>query len=240
MFGQQVQIVITLMILFDGLLVIGSGYLAKYLKFLDSGYIWEIDPVLFTGMILFLMFVNTFAMGRAGMYSDKKPPGIFWMTVRLGTVVAADFAVLLIALYSLKIFDVSRLFFLFWGGSLFVGSMAQRLLVDIYMQRWLAKGFNARQVLIAGSDERAAKVLEAYKQQLSWGHVMAGYLKPFRWSVDVMQGIQQLGSMEDFDQVLQDKSVDEVVFVLPKSGDIRPYMKLCDDLGVSYRLVPSM
>ncbi len=240
MFQQQVQIVISFMILLDGLLVISCGYLAAYLKLVQSDYLFEIDPVVQVGMILFLMFVNTFVMGRAGFYSDKKPPGTLWIAVRLASVVAVIFSILIIALYSLKIFDISRLFFLFYAGSLFVGFFLERVLVDVYMQRWLSKGFNARRVLIAGSDSRAAKVLEAYKQQLSWGHVMAGYLKPFPWAEDDMKGIEPLGSMDEFERILNDHSVDEVVFVLPKSGDIREHMDLCDVLGVSYRVVPAM
>lgn len=240
MFQQQVQIVISFIVLLDGVLVISCGYLAAYLKQVDSDYLWEIDPVLHVGMILFLMFVNTFCMGKAGFYSDKKPSGIFVTAMYLAAVVAVDFSFLLVGLYTLKLFDISRLFFLFYAGSLFLAFLLSRLFLNFYVQYRLSKGFNARRVVIAGSDRRAAKVLEAYQQQVSWGHVVAGYLKPFPWAEDVMEGPDLLGVMDEFERVLHEQSMDEVVFVLPKSGDIRKYMELCERLGVSYRVVPAM
>lgn len=240
MFQQQVQIVISFIVLLDGLLVIACGYLAKYLKWIESGYLFEMDGTLFIGIVLFLMFVNTFCMGRAGFYSDKRPAGVLVTGMYLLVAVAVDFSILLVGLYTMKIFDISRLFFLFYAGSLFLSTLLLRLFMGYYLQTMLSRGFNARRVVIAGSDSRAAKVLEALSHQLSWGHMVSGYLKPFPWSEDDMEGPPLLGAMAEFEQILHEHSVDEVIFVLPRVGNIETYLELCDELGVAYRMVPSM
>ncbi|MGE4504498.1 MAG: sugar transferase [Desulfovibrionaceae bacterium] len=240
MYQQQVQIVITFLILLDGLLVIVCGYAAEYIKWVQSGYLNDLDQVLLTGIILFLMFVNTFAMGRAGFYSSHKPGGAAGCAARLLAVVAVDFSLLLIGLYSLRIFGLSRLFFLVYAALLFISLGLVRLAASMYIWRKVAKGFNARQVLLVGSDLRAAKVLEALERQLSWGHRVAGYLRPKADSEDTMTGPQLLGTMDEFEQVLHRHSVDEVVFVLPRDGKLAEPIELCEALGVSYRLVPSM
>ena len=96
--------------LLDGILVIACGYLAYFLKRVESGYLFDMDPTLLVGVILFLMFVNMFCMGKAGFYSDRKPPGLIMAGAYIAAVVAADFSILLVGLYSPQIFDIRRLF----------------------------------------------------------------------------------------------------------------------------------
>jgi exopolysaccharide biosynthesis polyprenyl glycosylphosphotransferase len=240
MFAQQVHIVVTFMILVEGLIVIGCGYLAAYLRWIVSGYLWRPDPTALVGIILFLMFVNSFSMGRMGLYSDRRPGSLLNVAWRLAVVVVIDFALLFVGLFSLKYYDIGRLFLLIYGALLYVSLLFGRAFLDFYMDQRSSKGFNRRQVLIVGSDERAAKVVEALKEQRSWGHAVVGCLRPDADAENCCRGVPDLGMAEDFYNVVHSHSVDEVIFVLPRDGDIGPMIEECRRLGLSYRVVPSM
>ncbi|MDD4732932.1 MAG: sugar transferase [Desulfovibrio sp.] len=239
MYAQQVQIVISFMILVEGAIVIGCGYLAAYLRWLASGYLWRADPAALVGIILFLMFVNSFMVGRVGLYSDKRPGSFLNVAWRLGIVVAVDFGALFVGLFSLKYDDIGRLFLLIYAVLLYASLLLARAVLDLYMDRRASRGFNRRQILVVGSDERARNMVEALRRQRSWGHHVVGCLRPGRDASNLC-GVPDLGLVEDFDAVLHSHSVDEVVFVLPRTGDLGPMIDECRRLGLSYRVVPSM
>lgn len=240
MFAQQVHIVITFMILVEGLIVIGCGYLAAYLRWVASGYLWRADPTALVGIILFLMFVNSYAIGRMGLYSDRRVGSFLEVAWRLAVVVVLDFALLFVGLFSLKYYDIGRLFLGIYGALLYVSLLLGRAFLDIYMGRRSSRGFNRRQVLIVGSDRRAAAVVRALRAQRSWGHAVVGCLKPTADAENACTGVPGLGEIRDFNAVVQSHSVDEVIFVLPRNGDIGPMIEECRRLGLSYRVVPSM
>ncbi|MGE4293817.1 MAG: sugar transferase [Desulfovibrio sp.] len=240
MFAQQVHIAITFMILVEGLIVIGCGYLAAYLRWVVSGYIWRADPTALVGIILFLMFLNSFAMGRMDLYSDRRPGSLLNVAWRLAVVVAIDFGLLFVGLFSLKYYDIGRLFMFIYGGLLYVALFLGRAVLDIYMDRRSNRSYNRRQVLIVGADERAARVVRALNKQRSWGHAVVGCLRTSRQDQNCCEGVPDLGQVANFNEVLRTHSVDEVVFVLPRDGDIEPMIKECRRLGLSYRVVPTM
>lgn len=228
------------MILVEGLIVIGCGYLAAYLRWVASGYLWRADPTALVGIILFLMFVNSFVMGRMGFYSDRRPGSLLNVAWRLGVVVALNFGFLFVGLFSLKYYDIGRLFLLIYGGLLFVSLLLGRAILDVYMNQRGNRGFNRRQVLIVGSDDRAAAVLKALKAQRSWGHAVVGCLRAAPEEENCCYGVPELGTLADFYDILHRHSVDEVIFVLSRYGDIRPMIEECRRVGLSYRVVPSM
>lgn len=240
MFAQQVHIVISFMILVEGAVVIACGYLAAYLRWLVSGYLWRADGSALVGIILFLMFVNSFMIGRMGLYSDRRPGSLFNLAWRLAVVVTVDFAALFVALFALKYDDIGRLFLLIYAALLYVSLFVARALLDVYMDRRARRGFNRRQVLVVGSDERAQAMVQALGQQRSWGHEVVGCLKPDPHAANACYDVPDLGVVADFDAVVRSHSVDEVVFVLPRDGNLAPMIEECRRLGLSYRVVPSM
>lgn len=242
MFQQQVLYLINVLMVVDGMIVIGCGYLAAYLRWLESGRGWSIGENLLIGIILFLMFVNNFAMGKLGLYSDRRSPSIFFTIQRTLYAVIIDFSILTIALYTLKIEGLSRLFILIYAGLALVLFLLCRLIFEVLMARRLSKSFNARQVLLVGSDQRAERVFNALMSQKSWGHEVVGYLKPTPDAEEDIKDLAALGVLSDLEELVTNRNVDEIFFVLPPDSKVKlkGYLHFLEEVGVAYRIVPAM
>lgn len=240
MYAQQVQVLINFLILLDGLVVICSGYLAEYIRWVMSDYRWWISDQILVGIIMALMFVNAFVMGRFGFYSDKRFPTIHSLVGKIFVVILVDFSVLGIVMFSLKIQDVSRLFLIIYAAVLLTAFIVVRLAMELYLESRKADGLHARRILLVGSDKRAAIVFDALERQRSWGHKVVGFVKSAAESGAEVMGLPYLGTLDEFDEILVSRSIDEVVFAMDRKGGLKKYMESCEVVGLSYRVVPSM
>ncbi len=240
MYAQQVQVLINFLILLDGIVVICSGYLAEYLRWVLSDYQWWITDQMLVGMIMALMFVNAFVMGRFGFYGDKRFATIYRLVGKIIVVILVDFSVLGIGMFSLKIQDVSRLFLIIYAAVLLMAFIVVRLIMELYLESRKADGLHARRILLVGSDKRAAMVFDALERQRSWGHKVVGFVKSSADSGAEVMGLPYLGTLDDFENILVGRSIDEVVFVMGPGGELKKYMAACELIGLSYRVVPSM
>jgi exopolysaccharide biosynthesis polyprenyl glycosylphosphotransferase len=84
--------------------------------------------------------------------------------------------------------------------------------------------------------------VDALEGQRSWGHQIAGVLNVDGQRSSEALNINSLGDLDDFDSVLQDHHIDEVIFALPKDFpiDLETYMHKCERIGVSFRIVPGL
>ncbi len=242
MYRQQVAFIITVLMVLDGLAVIVSGYGAMHLRRIAGGGVWFMEDYLLVGIILFVMFANNFVMGVMGLYSDKRHHSILPVIKRLTGSVIVVFACLGVALYTLKLFDIPRGFLAGFALLVLAGTVMNRVVLDIILDRIHCNGFSARRILIVGSGERAEKAHEALMEQKSWGHKVIGLINPDNGGVQGLHAVPLLGSMSDFFQVITEQGVDEVVFALnPEFGqDIKAYLDVCEKMGVSYKIIPAM
>jgi len=242
MYRQQVAFIITVLMVLDGLAVIIGGYGAMHLRRLVAGGDWYLDDYVLMGVILFVMFAGNFIMGNLGLYSDKRHNSILPVIKRLVASVIIVFACLGVALYSLKFYDVSRGFLAVFAFLVLAGTVMNRVLLDIVLDKIHRNGFNARRILLVGSGERAEKAHAALMEQKSWGHKVIGLINPDNGGVQGLPSVPLLGSMSDFFSVLTEQGVDEVVFALhPEFGqDIKEYLDLCEKMGVSFKIIPAM
>lgn len=243
MYAQQVGLLINLLMLLEGVLVVFAGYLAYHLKQLLSDHLWSMDPTVFLGTILFLMFVHNFLAGSLGLYSDRRVPSMWFILRRLFIVIVLDFSFLNVGYFLLHLEYVSRMFIGLYATILFGLIFGERLIMEIFLQNYQQRGFNALSILMVGSDHRAESILSALRQQRSWGHKIIGYLKPRVESKSEVESVPCLGSFHDFEKVITKQTVDEVVFALPSSEtsiDLKPATQMCERMGVTYRIVPGM
>lgn len=228
--------------LLEGTLVIIAGYIAYYIRWIMGDYLWEMPTDIFIFSVLFLMFVNNFLIGQVGLYSEKRPKSFLNVFHKLVIVVFLDFALLSLAYFLFK-FDISRLFIGMYGIILFACFLLERGLVEIFLSARQNNGFSVRQVALVGTDQRAKHVLQAINNQRSWGHRVIGCLSVSLNESPAITEIPCLGSLSNLETVLKENPVDEVVFVLPsecKNIDLKQYIELCQNIGVCYRIVPSM
>jgi exopolysaccharide biosynthesis polyprenyl glycosylphosphotransferase len=189
-----------------------------------------------------LIFNNNFIMTALGLYSDIRPASFKQTLWKLFLSVVMLFLTLIAALYFLNIGFIDRSFILVFMGMIFILNSLERLLIDFYIENMQHTSFNARQLLLVGNDRRAYQTFQGLNKQRSWGHQFIGYLEVNPTDF-IMPELPSLGCISDLKDVICERNVDEVIFALPpRSSEIKlkDYIDVCEQTGVSYRIVPSM
>lgn len=101
------------------------------------------------------------------------------------------------------------------------------------------QGLNFRNVLIVGAGPRGIRFQELISENPSWGLEVIGYLDWDRSKINkLISGKPILGHLDDLAKVLDESVVDEVVFLVPRSGldSIQEAVTECEKRGVNVRI----
>jgi len=104
-----------------------------------------------------------------------------------------------------------------------------------------SRGFNTRQVLIVGRNDRAARLAERIEQSPELGFRLVGFIDApngeCRRSYDYAFNV--LGDLEDFERVLRENIVDEVFLTLPVKSfysEIDQLIEICETVGIEAKI----
>lgn len=200
---------------------------------------WELDrlPELVAGLAV----CNNLVLWRLGLYSARKPHSSAILVQRLLAGTSITFALLTVSLFALEV-GVSRTFLLLAYGLTSVMLVGNRLVMDVHQRSWAEHSPNSRRILVVGSGDVAEQAIHALRTQRSWGQRVLGVVQPTPDAPMDMISAPVLGGMDDLVGLLKEHSVDEVVFVVPRSLtlDLGPSFELCKEIGVDVRIVPSL
>ena len=228
--------------LLDGVICIATGYMAYSisLEVHSSGLVMAWND--FMGSVLFLMFLNNYMMGRFGFYSEKRFPSYWALIKALVMAVSVDFIVLTTGAFLIGIRPFPRVFVTAYFLMALFSFIITRLSLYFYLDRRALTTFNSRQILLVGVKDRVSAVAQALDQQRSWGHQVAGFLNVDGKGNPRTGSIPILGSLDEFDNVLRERQIDEVIFALPKGSpiDLRKFFGKCERIGVGVRIVPAL
>ena len=243
MYNKKLAIIITALMIIDGLIVIASGYSAMYFKIFIGGQRWALNEYQMIGIVFYAMVINNISMGLLGLYSDRRFSSVLQIIMRIVYAVSIVFSVIVLTIYVLKIHLVSRIFLVSFASFMFLGIVISRMLMDIFLERIQKKGFNAWRILLIGNGAKLDCTYNALLYQKSLGQQILGVLHPEE-KKSPFDGsyIPCLGNLNDLFPVLIEKNVDEVIFALESDygQDIKKYLELCEVMGVSYKIVPAM
>lgn len=241
MYLLQVQTFISLLMLAEAIVVAASVPLAAALsQYLDPS-LPSLRPQMLWGIAVFMVLLCNFFLLKFGLYSERRPSSLRNALARTAYAVTLAMSVLGLSLYALNVTQVSNLFLFTLALNIYLFLSLIRTLSDYIVAMRLIARFHSRRVLIVGSDRRADLIAKLLNQQRSWGHRLVGHLTPTPDAPSVVYGLPRLGSLHDFKDILAQKVVDEVFFVLPdNTQDIREHLASCEQVGVTYRIVPAM
>ena len=238
MLQQQVYVINTILMVIDAVCVIIAGYAAYYIKLYYIGGAWSIDVNVFTGSVLFVMFLNNYLMGKFKLYSDIWPTsviGLLWSVLKAVFIV---FALLSAGLFMYKELNFSREFLLYFGIFSFIFIAVFRVLAYVYFIQMSKKGLKLRQILVAADMERGKLVTELLKSQLSYGHTIIGQITAYR---EDNGSDQIIGCLDDFGDILKKHAVDEVIFAFKNRGvNFLEHLDMCRKRGIHVRILPTL
>ena len=242
MFSQQFYIMINFLMVADAVILIITGY-AAYSISLE----WGAESLVmawtdFIGSVLFLMFLNNYLMGRSGFYSIKRFRTYWVMFFALFRVVALDFIILATGVLLIGVSPVPRVFIVQYFIYSFIVFLMVRLILYYYLDNFSQLRFNAWKILLVGNEKRIGLVASVLEKQKNWGHQVVGCVSINGEENHDPGDFCKLGEMKDFDNVLREYEIDEVIFALPREYPVKLEQLLikCEEIGVAFRIVPGL
>lgn len=216
-----------------------AGYAAYYLSYVTSGGIVPIETNAFYVVLLSMMFINSYMMGRFGLYSDVRPRSYISMALSIAKAIVLDSAFLGAGLYFYEQLDYSRNFVVYYAANVFGFVMMVRAGSMWYLDHWSPKGFNVSRILIVGDRHRGNCVENILKEQISWGHEIVGRVRVKDKNADESD---VLGILQELPHILKKHSIDEVVFAISgdRSVDLNQHLSYCHRIGMPVRILPAM
>jgi exopolysaccharide biosynthesis polyprenyl glycosylphosphotransferase len=177
-----------------------------------------------------------------GMYMSFRQQAFWQFFVTILKSCFMGMALVGMAMYLTRIQGVSRLLM----GIFFILDICLLTLFKFIIFKTLEKirtdGFNTRNILIVGSEDRACQVIEAVQKYKATGYRVLGCfeLEEKDLGKPVYGNHKVIGLIRDLETYLRNNIVDELIFAMPlkkiKNGD--RYMVLAESMGIKVRIIP--
>jgi len=138
-------------------------------------------------------------------------------------------------LYILKIQNISRtlMFSIFVITALLI--ILKKIIMVIVLRHFRDKGYNFRNILLVGTGRRAYNFIKLVEDHREWGLKIIGLMDDDPQKVgESVKGYPVLGTIKDIPQIMHEKVIDELVFVVPGSwlNRIEETFLICETEGV--------
>lgn len=147
-----------------------------------------------------------------------------------------------IAMYITHIQGVSRLLM----GIFFVLNISlltlSKFVVFKILEKFRTDGFNTRNILIIGSENRARQLIQAVEKHKASGYRILGAFGLDNTDLEktIENGHKVIGLIDDLERYLRNNIVDELFFAMSlkkiKNGD--RYIALAENMGINVRIIP--
>lgn len=177
--------------------------------------------------------------GRFGIYDSirmKTIPDILQCVFKVTVFGFITFSSLT---FIFKMHHISRTLFvlIFLFAGVFIG--AEKIALMLLFNYIRKKGYNYRNLLIAGTNKRAQKLITLINSHQGMGFHIVGLVdadkeKKGQWILNC----KVLGSFEDIPYIVQNNVIDEIIFVVPRSwlGKIEEALFFCESQGLRINL----
>lgn len=194
-------------------------------------------------IVLLLIIIAWYVSFRwMGMYMSYRQASFWQFFVVILKSCFMGMIMVSIAMYFMHIPGVSRLLMGIFLV-LDIGLLAlSKFIIHKTLEKIRTDGFNTRNILIVGSQERAVQVIEAVEKYKATGYRVLGCFEVEEESLDrtVVNGHKVIGLVRDLEIFLRNNIVDELIFAIPlkkvKNGD--RYMALAESMGIKVRIIP--
>ena len=158
------------------------------------------------------------ALTSAGLYESFRRKGFF--EIVWGIIKSAFLVMIVLSTinFILKLDFISRGFILIFFFMSCAFLILERLSIVYFLRYLRKKGYNYRNIIIVGTGKRAGNFIKLVHNHSEWGLHILGLIDADK---DMMgksiSGEKVIGLLEDIPDVLHEKAVDEVIFIVPRS-----------------------
>jgi len=247
MIKEKEQLFRKLLMILDMLVVLAAFFTAFILR-QHMHIIYKIDifpgrqiigeiysPMRYLNLLPVMLFAWWASLSASGLYESFRRKGFFEMAWGIIKSAFITMVILAAAIFVFKLNFVSRGFILF----LFLISCAfliiERFSIVSFLRHLRKLGYNYRNVLLVGTGVRAENFIKLVHKHNEWGLKILGLIDADKAMVDkTVSGIKVIGTLSDMPAILNEKAVDEVIYIVPRSwlSIIEESLLSCEMRGV--------
>jgi len=225
--------------LFDVLILTISFVIAYHLRF-D-----QIELNVFHLPIQYLVFFFTYLMAwfyfsnRFKLYSSKRLSGFMRESLDVGKTTGICFLVATIPAFFIREYPLSRIFLLNFWPIHTCSLILFRFFVRMFLKYIRLRGYNFRQVLIVGRNQRAEKIAKKIEETPEYGICIIGCIDFPDNGNNCNFDFNLMGNIEDLERILRENVVDEVVVTLPMKSfysEIEKIISTCEQIGIEVKI----
>ena len=172
-------------------------------------------------------------------YKSYRTIPLFRETLDMFKVVFCSGLLLTLIIFAFKFYFVSRLFIGIFLIINFIALSLHRTMVRLLARYVRIKGINYRNLLVVGTGERAINIVKKVEKNSHWGLRIEGLIdkNPSLIGKEI-SGIKVIGALENIAQILKERVIDEVIFLVPRKwlDEIEEAIHVCEEIGVTVRL----
>lgn len=230
-------------VLLDALVIAGSYILAWYLKFEGSfadDNVGVLEMEFYFSILYYLVPGYLFLNYIHKLYASQRTAKLETEIINIVQINTWGIAILMVALYALKVEDFSRGLV----GLFYVINCVDMLLIRLFVrfsQRYAReKGYNLKHILLIGYSRAAEEYITRINANPQWGYVVRGVLDNHVPSGTVYQGVKVIGTIENLQIILPLSQLDEIAVTLPLSdySNLEKIVSLCEKSGVHTKFIP--
>ena len=167
---------------------------------------------------------------------------IILMVAKAAFITAITFGM---AAFLFKLKFVSRVFFIIFMAISTAMITSGKAIIFYVMRNAQRQGHNIRRLLVVGSGSRAAQFIKDVAEHKEWGIRIVGvveYEKEHMGKEVDSTGVSVIGMLDDIPRILKNFSIDEVVFIVPRSrlSLIEDSLYVCETHGVRATLAADL
>lgn len=238
MLKQQAKLFNRLSMVADACVICAALVLGYYFRTRFQGKLLPLYNYLW--VLVVILPVWFYLLKRQGLYASIRRLSLFDIFSKLFNVHLLGGLLAASAIYFIDRDQYSRGMYLAFLCTSFLLLFFERIGVRLALGFYRKRGFNIRNLLIVGTREKARKFQRLVEDHSDWGLKIIGFVQADKTETDgEIEGRPVLGGIEDLETICTSRSVDEVVFCIPKDllVGIEDSLQDLQELGITVRMV---
>lgn len=227
----------------DVLCIVAAAYTASLILSPQNFHQHFLDHRNYTGLLIIVWLVTASDQRLfASQRGESMRAQLVAISKTLGIVLAVT-AVLMLFFFRQDTID--RQYYVLFSLAVAAYILVFRITMRLFLWSIRRRGYNFRQILILGGNERARRLVEVILSHGQFGYHLLGLLddEPERASFLKDFDVPYLGPVQELERVLREQVVDEVYMCLPVRKfytTINSAAHLCEGVGVSVHLIADL
>jgi len=234
MLKEKERVVYNVLAIIDAIVAWVSLDIALYIYFGQFTFLNNKDSIILHLIVLLLWFLLS-KVFRANELYRSRPYSILVLNVVGATAVGSGLLALAVFVFNLYYIGITPI--IYFGAISCLILILIKMALFAYMKGARRKGWNFRNIIIVG-DSSALTFIHQVMKYKEWGYQIIGVVGDEGLKKLIGHEVTMLPEDIDIDKVIEDKTIDEVIYCKEKARmeDIMSLLTSCNELGVIFRM----